>query len=145
MIRNLLKNEKQIVCIDIDSVRSMFSNMDWDNGYQEYVNAIKLTVSMVDKLISLGYSRSVVADTFRLDQLCEFISELNYPYSICSLFCDKDVLIARIMKRNLPCVSINDIVEYNEKIRGRDLPISMQKKGIVKYIDVSYEVPKNII
>ena len=137
LIRDLLRDSRQIVCIDVDTIRCMFSTMDWEKGYKEYVNALKIAISMINKLFSLGYSSIIVSDTFRPEQLNDFISELTIQYRIHSLYCDNDILIKRLKKRNLPYKSFDEIVEFNDKIKNHDLPENMETDGVATYIDVT--------
>ena len=141
ILHSLLNNKSQLFCVDVDSIRCMFSKMDWKNGYNEYVSALEITISIIDKLIALGYCHIIVADTFRPSQLFDFIGKLNHSYEIYSLFCDNDVLKSRLTKRDLPSQSFNEIIEYNDRISKHDLPECMEKEGVVQYFDVTQEIP----
>ena len=120
--------------IDIDSIRTKFSRMDWVNGVTDFVNTQFITKAMVKEAINLGY-RVIVADPFPVSLLEQFIDGITCNTCIISLYCDEDELLRRLETRGRPILHREKIFKLNDEIRTRDLDHSVLKACRIIYVD----------
>ena len=145
---SLMKTMKGLLdgsfCIDIDDIRSMLSDMDWDQGYTDYLNSQLITAAMLKEMDRLGYKRAVVADTFPNTALRSFLGCCPFRCRIVSIYCDDAVLSDRLLQRGRDVIRMKHIMSMNESIRMHDLddiPIAAEDK---LYIDNTHKTAEQI-
>lgn len=121
--------------IDIDSIRTKFSRMDWVNGVTDFINAQFITKAMVKEALNLGYGWVLVADPFPVSLLEQFTDGINCDICVISLYCDDEELLRRLETRGRPILHREKIFKLNDEIRNRDLDDSGIKAGHIFYVD----------
>lgn len=121
--------------IDIDSIRTKFSRMDWEKGVTDFINAQLITKAMVKEALYLGYSWVLVADPFPVSLLEQFIDGISCDTCVISLYCDTDELLRRLETRGRPVLHRDKIFKLNDEIRNRDLDDSGIKASSIIYVD----------
>lgn len=135
----LLKAIKQLLertfCLDIDVIREMLSTMDWEHGFDDYVNSQRIAAAMLNEMDRLGYIRAVVVDTFPPVLLHSFLTDCSGGCRIVSLYCQDEELDRRLKQRGKEIVREESILTYNESVRMHDLgDLPLASKDIL-YID----------
>lgn len=121
LLNSLKSHLIETFCVDIDDVRKMLSSMDWDKGFDDYVNSQKIVKAMIKEMGILGYRRAMIADTFPKDLLCSFLAGISCRCRIVSLFCDYKDLENRLKGRGRNVIREETILEFNESIRNHDI------------------------
>jgi adenylate kinase family enzyme len=111
--------------MEIDCLRSMVISVDWTNQ-EEHKNILKISTSLVNDFIKLGFNPIIVVDTFSGDKLTEYLKHLNQirvnlQIKIFGLYISNDELIRRIESRKKGefndikiCHSINEEVKSSK-------------------------------
>ena len=137
LLNALKANLNRTYCIDIDDIRDMLANMDWENGFDDYVNSQKIVMAMVAEINNLGYNRVIVSDVFPLSILYPFVSKSPWHYRVINLYCNREELVCRLKQRNRKIIRIENIISFNESIMNNDMDKTQSGAKDILYIDTT--------
>lgn len=114
--RRLKKSFPASVLIEIDNVRGMMSNVDW-NSDEQHLIALEAAAATTNSFITSGALPVIVVDMFMPDKLEFFLGKIAaINYKIVSLVVNEETLTKRLTERKEGFKDIPKGIHLNQTI-----------------------------
>ena len=107
--------------IDVELFRAMFARPSTADR-QQHLLAMQLARGTALQLLEEHVRPVLLVDTFTSGKLAGFVSELDRPYRIASIYLDPTVLRERLLERGAPAREIDSATMINAEVAVRRHP-----------------------